>query len=273
LINVANANPSINRAAKVEIYGNAKGNFYFHRMNLAIDIGNTRVKGGYFNEDQLVDSFVSDEIFSIDLLKSWFNQPKVDRIILATVRALAPEITSFCASQQRIHLVSHQSKLPIQLAYETPETLGIDRICGVVAAAKLFPNEAVLVIDAGTCITYDLIDANRVYHGGAISPGVQMRLNAMHQFTEKLPQLTFLNEIVTIGTTTSSSMKLGAGQGALAEMNGMINYFKASQPNLKVILTGGDAHFFEQHAENAIFAAPNLILIGLNVILLFDRQP
>lgn len=241
-------------------------------MNLVIDIGNSRIKGGYFNEDQLIELFISEQQFSVNLLNSWLNQATIDQIFIGSVRTFTTEIELFIKSKEQIHLVSYQTPLPIELSYGTPQTLGIDRICGAVAASKLFPTEPVLVIDAGTCITYDLIDANGVYHGGAISPGVQMRLNAMHHFTEKLPQLTFLNEIVTIGTTTSSSMKMGAGQGAVSEMNGMIELFQKSESNLKVILTGGDAPFFEQHLENTIFATPNLILIGLNEILLFNKH-
>jgi len=136
----------------------------------------------------------------------------------------------------------------------------------------LFPNQPTLSIDAGTCITYDFVDQNGIYHGGAISPGIQMRLDAMHKFTGKLPQQNFSAIPVTIGTTTASSMQLGVGKAAVFEIEGFIRHFSQAHQGLKVILTGGNTGYFEQQIENTIFAAQNLVLIGLDRIVAYTMK-
>jgi type III pantothenate kinase len=160
--------------------------------------------------------------------------------------------------------------MPIVTEYTTPETLGIDRLCGAVAAHERFPNHHVLVIDAGTCITYDLVTPEGRHLGGGISPGWKMRLNAMHKLTARLPEVPAHIPSGLLGTSTITSMQFSSYWGAVHEMNGMIQYFKANFPQLRVILTGGDHSDFAQRLENTIFAAPNLVLEGIHAILQFN---
>lgn len=241
-------------------------------VNLAIDIGNTRTKAGVFNDRQMVNDFVIPGKPLIDEFRDWVKTHGVQNAIISTTKTLEPGFVTSAQEVTQVVFLSASTSLPIVNAYDSPETLGADRICGVVAGAARFPGENVLVIDAGTCITYDVIDHQGVYRGGAISPGLRMRLNSMSAFTDKLPLLAFSGVLENIGTSTASCMHFGAERGALTEVSGFIRHFESLYANLKVILTGGDHSFFEQHVENVIFAAPNLILEGLNEILLFNKQ-
>lgn len=207
---------------------------------------------------------------SYERLRDWQNRYQADRLIIGSVRTLNAEDLDKINSDPSVLMVTHQTPLPLKLKYETPETLGIDRICLAVGGATLFPGEATLMIDAGTCLTYDLVTSDGQYLGGTIAPGLQMRLKAMHTLTSKLPDLPLDGETPPLGTSTETSMRMGAQTGAALEMDAFIRHYQRQHPKLKVILTGGDAPFFERHIENAIFAAPNLVLQGLHEILLHN---
>jgi len=241
-------------------------------VNIAIDIGNTRTKVGVFNGRRLECYFIMDGKPGERHFEDWQKSYAADHIIISSVKTLDDTFRNTAEKPASYMFLSATTPVPISVLYHSRETLGQDRLCGAVAAASRFPGQNALVIDAGTCITYDIVDSERQYHGGAISPGLQMRLNGMHRFTDKLPQLTFSGKLDNIGMSTASSMELGAGLGAALEVTGFITHFNALFPDLKVILTGGDHPFFEQRIENPIFAAPNLILEGLNEILLFNKQ-
>jgi len=157
--------------------------------------------------------------------------------------------------------------LPIQIDYKEKEKLGSDRIAGVVAAKSIYPNDPVLVIDSGSCITYDFADATGVFKGGQISPGWQMRLQAMHHFTDALPLVKADGQAPAMGQSTAESMQSGAYWGIVHEMNGFIEQYTEKFENLKVLVTGGNSGFFVPNLKYEIFADPNLILVGLNKIL------
>ena len=168
--------------------------------------------------------------------------------------------------------------LPINNLYKTPKTLGADRLGNLVGAHSLFQKENVLVISAGTCITYDVINSERNYYGGNITPGIDMRLKAMNTFTARLPLVKKEMTRELIGTTTKASMLTGAIKGASLEMQGFISEYKKKYPELMVILTGGDAPYFESAISVGIadrksktFAVPHLLLHGLNEILLMNN--
>jgi type III pantothenate kinase len=236
-------------------------------MNLCIDIGNSRIKAGFFNEKYLIDSVVSEAQFSFELVSAWASEYNTEQIIVSSVRDLNSIEIDKISNEFDLSIADRSIPTPFKISYSTPETLGLDRILGAVGAQSLFPDSNTLTIDAGTCITYDIV-CNSAFIGGAISPGLQMRLNAMHLLTDKLPSLQLSRPDVTFGNSTASSMQMGAEQGAMHEFNGFVNQFLAEFPKLKVIITGGDSTFFERHAENATFAAPNLVLYGLNWVLL-----
>lgn len=238
-------------------------------MNLIIDIGNSRVKLAWFEKRSLLDSETLNLPLQSTDFKSITKNKTVDFAAISNVNNGHQDWLNLSVNKS-VLFIDNQTPLPIDLLYKTPETLGIDRICAAVAAHHKFPDVPVLSIDMGTCITYDFIDEKGSYHGGGISPGYKMRLDAMHSFTDRLPIVHVSKEFSSIGASTEESMLFGAGRGIVEELNGLIAFFKANNPNLKVILTGGDHSMFEQHIENRIFAAPNLVLEGINEILLYN---
>ncbi|MDA9313033.1 type III pantothenate kinase, partial [Vicingaceae bacterium] len=156
----------------------------------------------------------------------------------------------------------------------SPDTLGKDRIAAVAGAQGQFPNQNTLVIDAGTCVTYDFLTAEGDYLGGAISPGVQLRLQAMNDYTSKLPLLKWegADNPQSIGDTTITSMLSGAVNGLISEMRGFIESYEKQYKSLKIVITGGDSNFFVKELKNGIFADPNLVLKGLNDILIYNGE-
>jgi type III pantothenate kinase len=227
---------------------------------------------GLFSDDGLKKTAVISGLPEKEQVLDFCKDGKIDAIAISSVgQDISDKMASWFPKCFLLN-ISSNTPLPIKTNYQTPSTLGIDRICGVVAGNKYFPGNTVLVIDMGTCITYDLIDANKMHLGGGISPGYKMRLDAMHTFTSRLPQADASQKIPELGTSTIDSLLFGAGQGMKAEIDGMTSFFSAKHPNLKVILTGGNHLMVEQGDENAIFAAPNLILEGIHEILLHNEK-
>lgn len=241
--------------------------------NIAIDVGNTRTKWGLFNGDELEHSVT---IKNEDLINNnqLFTEYAVQNIILSSVNENAEEALNLNEYKAKVIHLSHLLKLPYNLKYASPETLGKDRIAGVAAAKKLFPKANVLVIDAGTCVTYDFLTKENDYLGGAISPGVQLRLKAMNNYTNKLPLIDWVSSErpASIGNTTITSMLSGVINGLIGEMKSFVSDSEKQYSDLKIVITGGDAKFFEKELKNSIFADPNLVLIGLHEILKYNRD-
>jgi type III pantothenate kinase len=166
--------------------------------------------------------------------------------------------------------LSHTTPLPIKIIYGTPETLGRDRIASACGAASLFPKQNLLVIDAGTCITYNMVLAAGIFIGGNIAPGLQMRLTAMHEHTAKLPLVQPDWPQVQIGDSTEHAMQLGAALGMVFEIEGMVRHTKDAFGTVSVVMTGGDAPFLASRLENQIFVEPELVVTGLFKILAFN---
>ncbi len=241
-------------------------------MNLSIDLGNTRAKLGLFDKEQLVRLERVEEL-NPDLLAQKLEQWKVKAGILSSVVDHDPKIEKLLQDCHHHVILTHKTRIPITNRYSTPETLGRDRLSSVIGANHIYPNRNILVIDAGTCIKFDFIDKDANYLGGAISPGIWMRLKAMHHFTDKLPMIPVEDTFPLIGDSTKTSLQSGALSGAVAELNGIIGEYEQRYDNLMVMLTGGDASFFESKLKNEIFAVPNLVLTGLNKILNFNAKP
>lgn len=161
---------------------------------------------------------------------------------------------------------------PVSSDYTTPETLGPDRIAGFTAASVIFPSENVVVIDAGTCITYDVVDKSGIHRGGSISPGINMRLRAMKEFTKALPLAPIPEKLNPCALSTVDALGQGALAGLVFEMEGMIDHFEAKYGRIKVLLTGGDAGLFANFLKTEIFAEPNLVLLGLYEILKYHAK-
>lgn len=240
---------------------------------LAIDIGNSRTKFGLFKDRELlqVTTLANTSLKKNNFL---FADYELAAIIVSSVNSKDEKKLKLEKINTPLLHLSHFLPLPIRIEYETPDTLGKDRIAAAVGAQKLFPNQAVLVIDAGTCVTYDFLTAEKVYLGGAISPGVQLRLKSMNHYTNQLPLLSWGQELrpKSIGNNTISAMLSGVINGLISEMQGFIIEYKRQFPDLKIVLSGGDANFFEKELKNGIFADQNLVLKGLNEILIYNQN-
>lgn len=242
-------------------------------MNLVIDAGNTAVKLAVFDQDQLISQEVKPYGQVLSELEKLLNAyPGISHALLSAVGPWEFTPDQWLPESCVLTVLDANIKLPFQLQYDTPETLGKDRIALAAAALFAYPNQNALVIDAGTCITYDLITAGKVYRGGAISPGLYMRYRAMHEGTAKLPLLEPEVPEKLTGTSTTGSMHSGVFYGICFEIQGVIAEYKDLFPDLTVILTGGDAQFLSKQLKNTIFAHPNFLLQGLNFLLEHNKS-
>ena len=238
-------------------------------MKLIIDIGNTAVKIALFEGDELISSTTLDECALQNILIFVANHT-ISNTIISSVKALNTDIEKIIKHFDALFL-NENTPLPIKIDYKTPITLGRDRIAAVVGASVLFPKQDVLVIDAGTCLTIDFINKEKVYKGGRISPGIMMRYSALHQFTNKLPLCEFSERSMLMGQDTESSIISGVQQGILAEVREIINVYKKENKETIITVTGGDCFFFEKELKNSIFANPFLVMEGLNEILDYNE--
>ncbi|MBN2175390.1 MAG: type III pantothenate kinase [Bacteroidales bacterium] len=238
---------------------------------LALDFGNTLIKTGIFDDNQLFGIKQYDQI-NLNLLDSLISEieatgRKIKFAIISSVIDYPDEIYTYMNNRFKTFKLNEELHLPYINEYQTTETLGNDRMALVAGALSKFPKCDILIIGAGTCITYDYVDNQGRYFGGAISPGIRMRYRALNTFTGKLPLITDVGEVELIGRTTGDSIRSGVINGAIAEVEGIIAKYQSTFNGLKIIITGGDMIYFEKKVKNNIFAIPNLVLIGLNEIL------
>ena len=236
-------------------------------MNLALDIGNTRTKIGLFRGNELVEQAIWTD-WTLGDLPAFGNRAGVDRVILSSVAEPGEELRELLSDHFFVLELTHLTPLPFENRYQTPQTLGKDRLAAVAGAQALFPGENCLVVDCGTCIKYDLLTSDAVYHGGNIAPGAVMRIRAMHHFTARLPEVDMTMPEDFTGRSTETALQNGALRGAVLEIEGFVQLFEHKYGPLQVILTGGDAGFFLPHlAIHSLISEPELTLLGLNHIL------
>jgi type III pantothenate kinase len=242
-------------------------------LNLVADIGNSRSKIVIFSGKEMVESFAFDEL-SINTLKDLRERfPAIENGILSTVSDPDPAIVDYFKSAFSFFLeLSPRTPVPIRNNYLTPDTLGRDRLAAAIGALELFPGKDLLVIDAGTAVTFDLIEGNGTFAGGNISPGLRSRFRALHEFTSKLPLTKETETCPALGLTTDDAIRAGVINGMLYEIDGTIDTFKKKLPGLQPVLTGGDALFFERRLKNPIFVKSEITLIGLNRILEYNVE-
>ncbi|MCE7994116.1 MAG: type III pantothenate kinase [Roseivirga sp.] len=235
-------------------------------MKLALDIGNTFTKYGFFEENTLVEQGV---VYGLDELDEFLTSRSrdFDKSIVCSVGYKHEELEPFFSADKEVLYLSHITRIPIGVAYATPRTLGMDRLAAVIGATELFSESAVMVIDIGTCITYDYLNQAGVFEGGIISPGVELRYKAMHQYTQRLPLLNDREAKELIGNSTAGAMRSGVINGITGEIEYMISQFLLKTPDLKVIITGGGAKTFESRIKADIFVALEIVLVGLNRVL------
>ncbi|MFQ3181479.1 MAG: type III pantothenate kinase [Polaribacter sp.] len=241
-------------------------------MNLAIDIGNTRVKAAVFEGDKLVELYVFDKSKIISETRKIVNNNTISAGIISNVATISEKKISQLKKSVNFQVVSASSKVPFINLYKTPNTLGVDRIALVSGAVKQFPDKNVLIIDAGTCITFDFVNSKSEYVGGAISPGIKMRYRALNAFTANLPLIQSLELNDFIGKNTEESIISGVLNGVQNEINGVIEDYKHKYLYLTVVLTGGDTNFLSKQLKSSIFANQNFLLQGLNEILKFNEH-
>lgn len=240
-------------------------------MNLVIDIGNTRIKLALFNERDLMFNVPLDELKKEHIQVLLDEHADLKNVIVSSVRDYPEELkTFFQNSFENFIELDANTPVPITNQYETPDTLGNDRLAAAVGATELFPGKNVLIIDAGTAITYEIVTDKNEYLGGNISPGLETRYKSLHHFTGKLPLLQATDDFQMIGTNTKSAIQAGVQIGLLFEVQQYMEYFNTIYENLEIIITGGDAKFFDKKLKNSIFVHFNLTLIGLNRILEYN---
>jgi len=238
-------------------------------LKLIIDIGNTAVKAALFEAKQLITSTVFNDCTLQNILV-FIGKQTISETIISSVKLVDSDLKQIIQYFDA-HLLNESTLLPITIDYETPSTLGKDRIAALVGASFLFPNQDILVLDAGTCLTIDFINKRKIYKGGRISLGIAMRYKALNQFTSNLPLCEFSDSSMIMGYDTSSSIISGVQQGILAEVREIINIYKMENKDTIIIVTGGDCFFFETELKSSIFAYPFLIMEGLNEILDYNE--
>ncbi len=240
-------------------------------MRLILDFGNTFQKCAIFDGDRLV-ALKKFENISLSQLKSLVKEfDKIKSCILSSVINTPVDIINWLSSNFYFINLSDQTPIPITNAYKDKTTLGKDRLAAAVAINKLAPNQNTLSVDIGTAIKFDMVNNRDEYVGGSISPGLYLRFKSLHNFTAKLPLVGYNNVHELIGTNTETSILSGVINGAIAEVNGIIEEYKQRFPDIKVFLSGGESIYFEKNIKSIIFANSNIVLIGLNEILNFNE--
>jgi len=237
--------------------------------NICIDIGNTQTKIGIFEDSNLLKTEILD-VLNIENIDNIFIENQIEFSIVSNVNESIEPTIQMLQTKTKLLPFNHLTKLPFQNNYLTPITLGLDRIALIAAAVNLSNHSNVLVISLGTCVTFEFLNRKKEYLGGAISPGLNMRLQAMNYFTAKLPLLTFNEPTDFNGNSTDSCMQSGAFFGIIGEIKSRIELYESKFGETEIVLSGGNCFLFEKHLKKALFAHPYLTLFGLNKILTYN---
>ena len=242
-------------------------------MNLIIDIGNTKAKVAVYSNFRLITKkTVSSKEVENTINNIFIKYSGINKGIISSVGNKVTKDFNYLESKIKLIELNHKLKFPFKNLYKTPTTLGVDRLALVSASVNKFSSKNVLIIDAGTCITYDFIDNKNNYLGGAISPGVYTRYKSLNNLTANLPLLKPRSVKYITGNSTKQSIHSGVINGVLFEIEGVIKNYNTKYEDLTVILTGGDSKFLSKQLKNSIFANSNFLLEGLNYILEFNSQ-
>jgi type III pantothenate kinase len=240
-------------------------------MNLIVDIGNSSTKLAVFDRGKTINVFRSKELSS-ETLEKKLSPYKIDKAIISSVRK-TPDLINYLLTFKipLVHILTYKSKLPFTIEYETPETLGTDRIAAVAGAYNLFAGSEILVIDAGTAITFDFLSAG-IYKGGNISPGLLMRFKALNKFTGNLPLVSPTGNYSFPGRNTKDAITAGVITGVVYEINEYIRTFEKKHTEFKIILTGGDSGYIKDKIDYKITYMPDIVINGLNYILEYNAK-
>lgn len=238
---------------------------------LCLDFGNTRLKAAIFEASELKDIFVLNDD-GVDDLKVLMKQHQPSYSILSSVINHDAAVEELLQHHTQFHKLSNTSKLSFTVPVGKPETMGADRLAIAAAATFLFPYQNNMAVGLGTCITYNFISQQNEFMGGSISPGMEMRFEAMHRFTAKLPLVKACWNVPLIGYDTATNLQSGVVLGMAKEIDGIIDLYKERYGNFNALLTGGDTHLFQPYLKNKIFADPHLIFKGLYAISQNNRS-
>jgi len=242
-------------------------------MNLIIDIGNTSTKLAVFQRDKVLIAKTVEGFSLVIEVENLLKQfTEIKRGFVSSVGFLSEDELKTLEKRLPMTVLNSTLKLPFKVHYKTPNSLGADRLALMAAAATQYSGKNVLVIDAGSCITYDFIDSKKNYLGGAIAPGIQMRYKSLGDFTSSLPTLQKIVPKNSIGNSTDDSIHSGVINGVLYEIEGTVNEYQNKYPDLTVILTGGDADFLCKQLKISIFANSDFLLEGLNFLLEYNSN-
>ena len=239
-------------------------------MNLCIDIGNTIAKLGVYGPDGMM-YFLRKKDLNIDDLLALEKKFDISHIAICTTGNVGDDILQYLSSQKNCLWLDHNTKMPVQLNYETPHTLGRDRIAAAIGAHLQYPQKNIALIATGTCITMDVVNAKGVFLGGNISPGLEMKLRALHEYTAGLPRAPFHYTGNLLGKNTIEAIQNGVIKGTIWEVQSFINEVSIMYDDIIVIICGGNTVFFEKNIKNKIFAHPNLVLEGLDLTIKFGK--
>jgi type III pantothenate kinase len=241
-------------------------------MNLIVEQGNTKLKAAVFDNGRIVASILGDPR-DYAIINQFINNKDITQIIISSVIYIENSFINYLKSTvSNVIVLNENTPVPITIGYKTPATLGKDRLAAAAGANYLQPDKNILVIDAGTAITYEFIDSKGIYAGGNISPGLTTRFRALNHFTGKLPLVNETEDVPFIGDNTEMAIIAGVVNGIIFEMDGYIDTLKAQYKDFFVFLTGGHSLYFERRLKNHTFADPNLVLTGLNRILEYNAE-
>ncbi len=232
---------------------------------LCFDFGNTRKKCAVFHNEEMKEVVVLPDD-SLPTMQALINRVKPTKSILSSVIEHNPAIEELLAASTKFHKLSHLTKVAFTTPVGKPETIGADRLALTAAAVHFYPTKNNLVIGLGTCITYNFINKYHEFVGGAISPGMEMRLKALNYYTAKLPIVKADSNVPLIGYDTTTNILTGVVMGMAKEIDGFIDAYREKFRNFNVLLTGGDIVYLGSHLKNKIFADPDLIFKGLYAI-------
>jgi len=241
-------------------------------VSLCLDFGNTNWKGALFQGDRMAEKFMLQQSNIHEELTRILNLYAPTKVILSSVVNHERRIEDLIAKHATLYVLnSNDFRLPFLNAYGSPESLGHDRLALVAALSKFYPGEDSLVISVGSCVTYNFLAKNNAFRGGAISPGLEMRLRSLNEFTDKLPLISREGHVSLLGYDTETSLRSGVVMGIASEIDGMIERYESQYGRINAVLTGGDGAFFESRLKSKIFADSNFLFKGLYAILEFQK--
>jgi type III pantothenate kinase len=242
-------------------------------MLITIDVGNSRIKVAVFEQNTQIELFVFEPTAAQKKIENILKKyPNASHSVISSVGKLNSSVLNYLQKNTNLQIISHETPFPFTNLYATPKTLGIDRMVVAAGAVLKYPNQNRLVIDVGTCITYDFIDEKNNYLGGAISPGIKIRYKSLNDYTANLPLLEKKDVEHFIGNSTENSIHSGIINGVCYEIDGFISQYSLKNQDLTIILTGGDADFLAKRLKSTIFANSNFLLESLNTLSIYLNE-